>query len=385
MNGENTGWRSLAELGDEKDTWRMVLLPKVPTMYLDGAWLSYDLPRYFDNRPTAPTIYITNRADTPFIALGYFGDVDQELNLDECLKHGVKISRRTSGAGHIFIDDSSATTHFLCDTERYRKYFGSIDEAFRGWVGIGAPVGHKLGASEVEYVHLGDLRIGGRKCGGSAYSTTDESFGIGFFMNLGMPDMELSTRVLRIPPEKFADKEFDNFKDYVACIEKEAGREPEIEDFIEAVKASTEERFGVKVIRDELTEGERINRENTHGKYAADEWAYKRSTQRRFGELPSGYRLGSAKHKARKLVVANVLADGDGVIRDVMMCGDFMCNPYDAVDKWEEAIKGLPASDEEGIKGATQDFFKETGYEITGASVEEFLIPVVAAAKQATA
>lgn len=385
MRGEETKWRSISELGSKKDTWRIVLLPKTVSMYQDGAWLYHDLSHYYDSRPVAPTIYISNQVERPYIALGYFGDVDEELNLEECRKNGVKISRRTSGAGHIFVDGSSSSVFLVCDTERFNKYFGSLDEAFRRWVGMGAPVGHRLGASEMEYVHLGDLRIKGRKCGGSAFTITPGSFGMGFFMNLKNPDMDLSVKVLRIPPEKFADKEVKSFQEYVVSIEKVTGNVPSLEDFLEAVRVSAEERFGVNVVRDELTEGERVNRKAAHGKYEGDEWVYKRSSKRRFGNLAPGHRLGGAKHKARKLVVANVLADGDGVIREVMMCGDFMCNPYDAVDKWEGAMKGLSVRDEEGIKSRTYAFFKETGYEITGASLDEFLIPVTAAARQTVA
>ena len=382
MNPEHSKWSTLPSLGGRKDTWRIVLLPKIPTMYQDRPWLYSDLTRYYDSRPMAPTIYITNQVEQPYITLGYFGDVDQELNLEECHNNGVKISRRSSGAGHVFVDGSSSSAFFICDNERFQKYFGSLDEAFRCWAGMGVLVGQKLGAANVEYIHLGDLRIGGRKCGGSAYSTTSRSFGIAFFLNLTMPDMELSNKVLRIPPEKFVDKQVNNFKDYVTCIEKVTGSVPSIEDFLEAVRVSVEECFGVNVVRNEITEHESKNRETAHRKYETEDWIYMRSSKQRFGTTIPGSRLGTAKHKARKLVVANILADKEGTIIDVMMCGDFMCDPYDAVDKLEEAIKGLTVYDEEGIKNATYSFFKDTSYEVVGASLEEFLIPVIDAARQ---
>jgi hypothetical protein len=116
-----------------------------------------------------------------------------------------------------------------------------------------------------------------------------------------------------------------------------------------------------------------------------DEWTYKFSSDRRFmkEEIPEGWSTGVSRYKARKLIEANVLLDNDGKIKDVMITGDYYCNPYDYLFALEESLKGVDARDEAAIKGKVEEFYKTPRWEITMVNVDEMTKPIVDACKNA--
>ncbi|WP_338603241.1 hypothetical protein V6M85_03920 [Sulfolobus tengchongensis] len=66
-----------------------------------------------------------------------------------------------------------------------------------------------------------------------------------------------------------------------------------------------------------------------------------------------------------------------------MITGDYGLSPPDLDEEIVKRIKGLRYNEYESAVKAIRELISKPGYEIIGASVEEFLVPVFKAAEKA--
>ncbi|MEM2957570.1 MAG: hypothetical protein QW261_04760 [Candidatus Jordarchaeaceae archaeon] len=333
-----------------------------------------------------PTMYITDYT-APTMALGYYGDIDEELHVDKCEKYGVSICRRFIGAGHVLYHEGSPTLVAMLNKQSYEKHWSDPETMMKEFIeGIMVGALKLLGAKNVRYVHPGDMKIGERKIGGSSYFYIASLgiYGSGGFVNLRPPkNPELLKEVLNIPPEKFLDKGVSGIEQYVVNASDEAGRKISTRDYIEALAKRLDEVLGVKLEERPLTEDESKALKDTIDKCSKDEFKFLRSSKRRFAKIPKGYGYAKAKFKARKLITADVLIDRNKKIADIMICGDFMVVPPNSADILEQALKGLDATNKELIKSKISEHYHTKGVDYLAISPEDIAKPIIDAIDRA--
>jgi lipoate-protein ligase A len=316
----------------------------------------------------------------PCVQLGEFQDIDEELDLEECRRRGVDISRRVGGGGCLYYDDRTRFAVALCE----RGTFPDLEEAAKAWQGeVVTGTLRSLGAKEAWYRHIGDVQIGQNKVSGLGTALIQNTLYLGSFMNIGTPRVEVAQKVLRIPPEKFADKTISKLDDYVTSVEKVTGRLPSWEEFRDAVRQNLERVFRVQVRPGEISPEEKVVFEELRPVYTSEEWVYKRSSNRRFGDLPKGIWRGKNRRKARKLVIAQVAVDTQNRIYRAMLAGDFFIQPAEALEEMEKSLQGAEARDEKGIQRILEDTLARLETQIPMLTAEDFALPILQAAKEA--
>jgi lipoate-protein ligase A len=316
----------------------------------------------------------------PCVQLGEFQDIDEELDLEECRRRGVDISRRVGGGGCLYYDDRTRFAVALCE----RATFPDLEEAARAWQGeVVTGTLRSLGAKEAWYRHIGDVQIGQNKVSGLGTALIQNTLYLGSFMNIGTPRVEVAQKVLRIPPEKFADKAISKLDDYVTSVERVTGRLPSWEEFRDAVRQNLERVFRVKVRPGEINPEEKVVFEELRPVYTSEEWIYKRSSNRLFGDLPEGIRRAKNRRKARKLVIAQVAVDTQNRIYRAMLAGDFFIQPAEALGEMEKSLQGAEARDEKGIRSILEDTLARLKTQTPMLTAEDFALPILQAAKEA--
>jgi lipoate-protein ligase A len=316
----------------------------------------------------------------PCVQLGEFQDIDEELDLEECRRRGVDISRRVGGGGCLYYDDRTRFAVALCE----RGTFPDLEEAAKAWQGeVVTGTLRSLGAKEAWYRHIGDVQIGQNKVSGLGTALIQNTLYLGSFMNIGTPRVEVAQKVLRIPPEKFVDKTISKLDDYVTSVEKVTGRLPSWEEFRDAVRQNLERVFRVQVRPGEISPEEKVVFEELRPVYTSEEWVYKRSSNRRFGDLPKGIWRGKNRRKARKLVIAQVAVDTQNRIYRAMLAGDFFIQPAEALEEMEKSLQGAEARDEKGIQRILEDVLARLKTQIPMLTAEDFALPILQAAKEA--
>ena len=110
----------------------------------------------------APDSYFFTWIVDPTVIIGRNQDIDSEVNLDYCRRHGIEVVRRRSGGGCVYADRDNIMMSYVCaDTEvesTFARYTGLVASQLRA-MGIDArPSGRN------------DITVGNdRKISGNAY------------------------------------------------------------------------------------------------------------------------------------------------------------------------------------------------------------------------
>jgi lipoate-protein ligase A len=374
-----------------KKEWRYLHIPEVDGV--EAMALVMALVDSINEKGGADTLVpiFFRKPQYPQLLLGFWQDLSANVDVKKCRETGVDIMRRVPGGGGMFFaDDTSVVPSAICRKDIFK---GSVEEGIRIMTGeVGCRTWENLGIKEPFYKHIGDITLEGRKLSGSDCWIEGNGMWAACYMSLDITDFDTLVKIIHLPPEKFADKAAKDMREWAMAATKALGRRPSKEEVIEALRKAFEEKMSqytgdeVKLVAGELTEFEKERFELYKSKHGMrDEWTYKFSSDRRFmkEEIPEGWSTGVSRYKARKLIEANVLLDNEGKIKDVMITGDYYCNPYDYLFALEESLKGVDARDEAAIKGKVEEFYKTPGWEITMVNVDEMTKPIVDACKNA--
>ena len=361
-----------------------------PQIFNLASILSYAYAKTGELRELVPTLVVMEGFSRAFSYLGYYQDVDREVVYENAVKYNVEVVRRWKlGLGNIFMYDNTGAWALAMPAPLYKQYFKSMAEAYDVLVGRAfLRAVQRLGVEDAYYVAPNDIRVRGKKLCGTGVAIESgphgEALYFNGFTNLTHPDPSLPFKVLNIPPEKLKDKGVARPEEYFASIERDGARgAPRPGEFRDAVVESLEEVLGAEVYPGRLSDEE----EAVWGRYLSvlrsEDFVFRRSTSRFKARMPPGALYGFAQEKYRKLFQASVAVTPDGVIRDVMITGDYGIAPPDADEELAALLRGLRVDEYDEAVRRARELFSRPGYEITGASVEEVLAVVFRAARSA--
>ena len=205
------------------------------------------------------------------ISIGYFQGIEEEVNLEECKRHGVDVVRRISGGGAVFHDEHGEITYSLVAPEEMlpKNILESCDKICSS---IAGGLGH-LGVN-AEFSPLNDIVVNGRKISGSAQTRRH-----GNVLQHGTilidPNIELMFSLLNVSEKKIEDKGIDRASKRVTCLKDETKKVGENE-VINALVSGFEEGFGMHLAAGEMEEDEIMRIDGLREKYASREWNFKR-------------------------------------------------------------------------------------------------------------
>jgi len=240
----------------------------------------------------------------PAVSLGYFQDLQKEINVDVCRNMGIDIVRRPTG-GKAVLHDKELTYSFVIREshplvndsilETYKKISGGMIRGL-SCLGIKAelvPLGEKLKnetllnkeeKSEIRYSDIKsicfsvpsqyEVQIEGKKIVGSAQVRKRE-----IVLQHGSLLIELEKdklfSVFNFPSAQIRERLKTRFK--ATSLEDILKRKINFSELSEILPRGFEEEFGVRLIEGKLTEQEeKISKELLENKYSTYEWNYER-------------------------------------------------------------------------------------------------------------
>ncbi len=323
------------------------------------------------SKGSAPSTVAVVGFTVPGISIGYFQDIDTEVDYEKAKGLGIQVIRRYGvGGGTIFVDPKGSMAMFMVFN---KDFFKDMDEAF---VKVGEAIADfykKVGVEGAWYKHIGDVKVGDRKITGFGFVTVGNLMVQNTIIGVGDINVKLFMQAAKIPPEKFQDKKAKDVAEWVTNIQKETGRLPSKEEVQKAMKEALEEHLNITLTPGELTEEEENIRQSFRKMVLSEEHTFAFSSARRFPTVPSGYKFGWARYKARKLLVAHAMIDREGRISDVMFSGDFYCSPAQYLKDIEENLKGVEATDREVILGKVKEIYSRPDWQIPMVDAEDFV------------
>ncbi|MBU0762571.1 MAG: lipoate--protein ligase family protein [Candidatus Altiarchaeota archaeon] len=205
------------------------------------------------------------------VSIGYFQNINDEVDIHLCKEKNVDVVRRVTGGGAVY-HDMELTYSFITSQdnlpadvlESYKIICGGLVAGF-GEFGVKA-----------EFAPLNDVVTGGKKISGNAQTRR-----MGCVLQHGTillsVDLQTMFSLLKISSEKIREKMIAAASERVTSLEKAIGRKVAYDEALKAFTDGFQKSMGLEYTRSQPSESEvkyALNLQNT--KYISREWNFKR-------------------------------------------------------------------------------------------------------------
>jgi lipoate-protein ligase A len=310
------------------------------------------------------------RVNKPYLTLGYFQNVYEEVDVDAAKDLGVPIIRRMGGGGTGYLTPS-VLAYSIIASERSKSMPKNIEETY-GVICNGVTLGLKELGLDATFVPINDVLIDGKKFSGSSQH---RSYGMIIQHGFITTEMDLSTlaKLIKAPKEKLQDKGVTRIEDRITWINREiqkAGRKPlSLDQIKKAIRTGFEKALGITFCDEELTD-EELEPAIFEERFEQDSWNINPRLFKRVN--------AASIHKAKKGVIRVNAYIANGKIMDIMITGDYMMHPVETIASLEAMLRGVKA-DEPSIREAVTSFYRKESVTTPGASPDDFVIAIVKA------
>ncbi|MFP8890422.1 biotin/lipoate A/B protein ligase family protein [Natrialbaceae archaeon A-CW2] len=332
-----------------------------------------------------PTIMEWTFGSDLFLELGPVEDASL-IDRERAAEHGVAYGRRynVSGGTGFFRDDCTPVLYAFFKDEGDRSMTEYIDLAGEAVASALRDVGVENATyrdgGDIELVPEGDGQL--LKVGVSGAGYQDGVWGV--FANVINRSYEpeefgVIDDVLRLPKEKFEDKDTDSAEGRMTSLE-DVAPDVDIDTVLEEAAENLAANAGDEVESGSFTDAEAEALEEHREYYGSTEWFERYSTGRIIEEADEDHEVAEVAYKGRKLIKVSVRVDGDGTIDAVQYTGDMYHRPgFEAIDRLNEAVTGVSINDEDALLEAVSSVYANDDIEIPWLTPDDFVRPLVRA------
>lgn len=283
-------------------------------------------------------------AKEPFVNVGVHQEVWLEVNLEFTKEAGIPVVRRDVGGGTVVITPKEHDYFIVIkDSEAprdpnalYKKYLTPIVDILRSY-GLDANLRDQ------------DIVVKGRKISGNGAMTHNKAVVVTGNILLEL-DVELMSKCIRVPSEKFRDKMAKDMRGWLTSLKDELGYIPTREELNKKIKEAFEQDLGIKFEEANLTPDEIQEWEYLASQKANESWIYYKDLrhpdlrEERCVKINSALTLCHIDYKARKLlrITARFL---NKKLNEVSISGDFfVMYPSNFIEYLEDSLKDTEPS-----------------------------------------
>jgi len=211
------------------------------------------------------------------VSIGKFQNIENEIHLSNCSKHGVDVVRRITGGGTVYHDAEGEITYSVAANKKdlkaetinavYTKFYGGMVEALK-------ILGIKADFNEGNAKTCPNLTVNGKKISGSAQSHkkgTVLQHGT-LLVNVNLQKM---FTILRVPWATTCMQVVNIAKNRITSIQKETARNIPISDVEQALIQGFQKALNIKLVEGKLTTYERELSEKLYKqKYTTSNWNF---------------------------------------------------------------------------------------------------------------
>ncbi|MFX1369290.1 MAG: lipoate protein ligase C-terminal domain-containing protein [Promethearchaeota archaeon] len=349
------------------ETWRLLDLGPIPPIETQ---IIYDMIAQGITEGESENTLIICWPAKPLVSLGYFQEIEKDIDTQFCRENGIFFTRRVIGGGGVYLDDGqmfyqligrqdSPTTPRKID-DYYRKFLEAPVQAYRN---LGIPA---------EFKPVNDLIVGNKKISGNGAGDVGDARILTGNLIFDF-NFDMMVKVLKVPDEKFRDKIAKGLRERMTTILLETGGLPDRTEVKEDLIRLYEETLDINLVRGQLTGWERKQMDDLKPKYESDEWLHWRSSGRidaRTVRISATTTIGTANYKAAGGLMRSTVEMEDEKIHEVVLSGDFFMLPVDAISNLEKELIGVRIENGELLERIKQAY-KKHNIESPGVTPED--------------
>ncbi len=306
---------------------------------------------------------------TPYICIGYFQDVEQEVDVEYCLENDIPVFRREVGGGAVYLDGDQLFFQLILHRDNplipeggklafYRKFLQAPIEAYRA---LGIPA---------RYREVNDIVANDRKVSGCGAAEIEDYYVLVGNLIIDF-DYEMMARLLKVPDEKFRDKVYKTIRENLSTIKRELGSAPPREELWSLMVGKFVDMLGPLEIETEVDEVWRSKVNELAEDFLSDTWLHRKSRSpsgERDVKIRSGVDLRHRMYKAAGGLIRAAFEVREDTLASVSFSGDFFFYPEEKLVDLEEALVGMAIED---VERAVIRFYDEHGIESPGVKAED--------------
>lgn len=210
--------------------------------------------------------------DPPAVSIGYFQEVQEEVNMDFCEANGISVVRRLTGGGTV-LHTMGELTYSLMVSDKDPVIPQDVQGSY---MRICAPLVsalRELGADAC-FKPINDIEIGGRKVSGSAQTRR-----FGAIMQHGTLLLDIDERLLgalKVRGAKLAERGLAGHAQRVTTLRREIGRAVTHGELSKVVKRQFKEHFRCKLDAGQPMSSELCMVPGLAERYKSVDWLFRR-------------------------------------------------------------------------------------------------------------
>lgn len=197
-----------------------------------------------------PNTFRLYRWNPSAVSIGYFQNLDLEVDIAAAKEMSVDIVRRLTGGGAVYHDFYGEITYSVIAREDRSDIPKNIIESYR-YICNGLIEALKRLGITAEFKPYNDILVGGKKISGSAQTRKK-----GIILQHGTLLIDVNVdkmfKLLKVPDEKIKDKIIASVKERVTSITKVLGQEPNFNEIANYLKEGFSRALNAEFIKEGL-------------------------------------------------------------------------------------------------------------------------------------
>ena len=300
---------------------------------------------------------------TTYVCVGYFQDVEQEVDVEFCRENNLPIFRREVGGGAVYLDGEQLFFQLIIHRDNplvpaggklafYRKFLQAPIAAYRA---LGIPA---------EYREVNDIVANQRKVSGCGAGEIGDYYVLVGNLIVDF-NYEMMARVLKVPDEKFRDKVYKTIYENLSTVKREIAHVPPREKLWSLMADKFVEMLGPMEEETAVDAEWRAKTDELAARFLTDEWLYqtRRPHAGRKVTIRAGVQVRQRMYKAPGGLIRATVETQQGQIATVELSGDFFFYPADKLTELEKVLVSTGLAEVEGI---IEEFYKVNSIESPG-------------------
>jgi len=301
----------------------------------------------------------------PTALVGRHQALGQEIDLDYCRLNDIGVARRITGGGAIFMEPGLLGWELAF----HRKTLGvrSLADLTREICEAAADGVSRLGVN-ARFRPRNDIEVEGRKISGTGGFFDGDTL---FYQGTVLVDMDPGVMVsaLRVPQAKLAKRQLDSAEQRVVTLRELLGEDtPALPQIQAAMSDAFSERFGLELVKAELSDRERSEAEILYREEIGTE-----EFVAEIEEPPAARGDLAGRHTSPGgTITAYLRLEGPAQnrVRAALITGDFFITPPRVIYDLESRLRGVYLAE---LAAVIRDFFEETEVEVLSVSPGDFI------------
>jgi len=306
---------------------------------------------------------VTVSPDTPFISVGYFQDLEKEVDVPYCERSGLPIFRREVGGGTVYLDRNQIFYHIIWNQEN--PEFPKRVKAIYEFLSVPPIETYEEYGIQTRFREVNDIVTSdGRKIAGLGGADIDDS--MVFVGSLIMDfDFDKMAHAIKVPDEKWRDKVFKTMEENVTTMRKELDRLPSREELTAVLQQRYEALLG-KMTPLDLSDDVVSKMEELAVWFDSPEFKYRKTPKVPSGiKIKEGVEILHGMYKAKGGLIRTQQEVVEKRIADIGISGDFTLLPKVELTGLEASLADTEREDSE-IVSAVEAFYEESDIQTPG-------------------